>query len=917
MESPAATDDKAKAAAQNRVRRRNRMITSCLECRRRKLKCDKLHPCTNCTKFSRECLFLAPALDSVSQQRLNEIKEKMGSLERVLEQDVARKDGRLVSNSVSKSQRRTSADLPGGENSSSDNEAAVPEDEKGLEPTPLAVVDAAYEDDANDDVLDLGIKIGKMRMTERLGGFFRPKLHEEMDLTLSTVANDQRTPDEKLAAIPQLSDHTSDFLAPGSSYIAPGSGFLFGDVGSKRSLLNFLPAKAAADMLIRNYFDNVHFIARVVHWPSFQLHYDNFWTAVLAGLEPPAWQQSIVLSILFSAVASMSEQEVTVIFARPKSTILGNFQTGTEVALSKAQFLRATKLETLQALIVYLIPMCRDQLSRAHSVLVGMAVRLGECMGLHRDPEEVYGLTPVECHVRRIAWFQLCFLDFRTCESQGPRPSIKREDYDTKFPLNINDTDLLLGNPHEAKAKWTDMTMSRIRFECTEMQRVIWYDRIRMEKKKASLTHVLSKIEGFRKAMETKYKQLLDFEVPIQKYAMLVMNLMVQRLYVMVLHRYLNNSAQKVPERLSSLTISSGLRSMENAVALERIPELSKWRWYNGAYQQWHIAFLLLSIVYQEPKLPNAERIWNVIDFVFEPDLSLSQSQRARAIIAAVRDRTAVYRDLRRIRIPVSMKDGLDKQRKASEAASMGTDLDAKSSSDSAATTNHGAGAGDVRYSTDQSWSFDSPATMYVQAKYFPQNNSGSFGNFASSQFHSPPAQQQSPLMSPPQQQRAAGSDTNQTSPAQAIDFHSPSDSGTNESWPPLITTDQVSWRTVLGAGAQPSPPAPAMRSVQGRQSSSGGGSPFGINSGFPSDQINIPQLQNNSRNDSVMLDIDWVSLSSHSAIVDLLMVVRTNGINCSRLKVTLGRLPLRIRLAWHSYQLEPSCSVGSSKAVF
>lgn len=159
----ASSDEKAKAAAQNRVRRRNRMITSCLECRRRKLKCDKLHPCTNCSKFSRECLFLAPALDSVSQQRLNEIKEKMGSLERVLEQDVARKEGRHISSSQSRSERRTSSDLPGGESSSSDNEAAVPEDEKGLEPTPLAVIDAYYEDDANDDILDLGVRIGKMR----------------------------------------------------------------------------------------------------------------------------------------------------------------------------------------------------------------------------------------------------------------------------------------------------------------------------------------------------------------------------------------------------------------------------------------------------------------------------------------------------------------------------------------------------------------------------------------------------------------------------------------------------------------------------------------------------------------------------------------------------------------------------------
>src|SRR4051812_37097422 len=30
---------------QQKIRRRNRLITSCLECRRRKLKCDKTHPC--------------------------------------------------------------------------------------------------------------------------------------------------------------------------------------------------------------------------------------------------------------------------------------------------------------------------------------------------------------------------------------------------------------------------------------------------------------------------------------------------------------------------------------------------------------------------------------------------------------------------------------------------------------------------------------------------------------------------------------------------------------------------------------------------------------------------------------------------------------------------------------------------------
>ena len=149
------------------------MITSCLECRRRKLKCNKSHPCTNCVKFSRDCVFLAPALDQASQLKLTEIKEKVGSLERLLERDVAKTAGQSGVGSPPPIQDRA---LP-------DDQDDLPanEDEKDLEPTPLATVDAAYGDDGDDDdLLDLGIQLGKMRITERIGGFFRPKIAQEV-----------------------------------------------------------------------------------------------------------------------------------------------------------------------------------------------------------------------------------------------------------------------------------------------------------------------------------------------------------------------------------------------------------------------------------------------------------------------------------------------------------------------------------------------------------------------------------------------------------------------------------------------------------------------------------------------------------------------------------------------------------------
>lgn len=93
--------------------------------------------------------------------KLNEIKEKMGSLERVLEQDVAKRKELPVRRKISQS--KPSVDLPGENESNSENEDAAPEDEKDLEPTPLAVLDAAFEDDTNDDIADLGIRMGKLR----------------------------------------------------------------------------------------------------------------------------------------------------------------------------------------------------------------------------------------------------------------------------------------------------------------------------------------------------------------------------------------------------------------------------------------------------------------------------------------------------------------------------------------------------------------------------------------------------------------------------------------------------------------------------------------------------------------------------------------------------------------------------------
>lgn len=105
----------------------------------------------------------------------------MGILERSLEEDVARLSRSKIG--ATSDSRRPSM-LPGQEESYSDQEDD--EDTRDLSPSIMATEEAVYcgddADDNDDDILDLGIAMGKVRITERIGGLVRPRFSEEVNV---------------------------------------------------------------------------------------------------------------------------------------------------------------------------------------------------------------------------------------------------------------------------------------------------------------------------------------------------------------------------------------------------------------------------------------------------------------------------------------------------------------------------------------------------------------------------------------------------------------------------------------------------------------------------------------------------------------------------------------------------------------
>lgn len=147
----------------NQGHRRGRAIRSCLECRRRKMRCNRSRPCQNCNRFCRDCVYL-PFPDWPSGASIN-VKAENSS--RSPEQGV----GRAIP-PYAPTQR------PGLVQTS-----PFTNNGHGFDPDTLAHHDGLYDSDIDDQPLEVGLQIGRLNITENLNGVFRPQVASQVSIS--------------------------------------------------------------------------------------------------------------------------------------------------------------------------------------------------------------------------------------------------------------------------------------------------------------------------------------------------------------------------------------------------------------------------------------------------------------------------------------------------------------------------------------------------------------------------------------------------------------------------------------------------------------------------------------------------------------------------------------------------------------
>lgn len=75
----------------------------------------------------------------------------------------------------------------------------------------------------------------------------------------------------------------------------------------------------------------------------------------MANYEPRSSTQAVVFGAWFSAAVSLDDASVQRDFGLTKYALVERFKIGVETALSKAKFLKTTRVETIQAFVMYMV----------------------------------------------------------------------------------------------------------------------------------------------------------------------------------------------------------------------------------------------------------------------------------------------------------------------------------------------------------------------------------------------------------------------------------------------------------------------------------------------------------------------------------------------------------------------------------
>ncbi|VUC23043.1 unnamed protein product [Clonostachys rosea] len=383
---------------------RSPRILSCVLCQKRKIKCDKRTPCTNCEKGGNTCVPSTPAPPR-KRRRMNEVLlERLAKCEALLKQyeGVPPPNG----SGASTSQSTTPYDHTTGNTDASQSGSDSEEDNFDFK------VSAALK--------PVGSFVLEEGSAKYVDSFPWATIQGQLKSIRQILEDEEGSPSEADSSMPpQLEKNLLDDI-------------------TLINLESVTPNPAQIFWLWNIFLERVNPLTKLIHVPSMQQFVVE---ASGRHCSIPMNSQALLFSIYLISTVTLTESEALEMLHMSRDEALHKFTLGTKAALYRAKFLESFDTTILQALVLFLES--RHGRTSRHTtwILSGVMVRMALKLGLHRDGSSL-DITPFEAEMRRRLWWRIMVSETKFSLASGYGEPLKIKDCDTQLPHNVNDADL-------------------------------------------------------------------------------------------------------------------------------------------------------------------------------------------------------------------------------------------------------------------------------------------------------------------------------------------------------------------------------------------------------------------------------------------------------------------------------------------
>ncbi|KAJ6441779.1 General alpha-glucoside permease [Purpureocillium lavendulum] len=422
---------------QSRSVKRPRPVKSCTECRKRKLRCDRLLPCSQCQKSSRICRYAADQ-DAANLSDGSDVESM----------DLIRPLKRTCPPGSSGAPGAASADVAQTPGKGGDSPSLPLLEELSLRMERLEkqvrVRSPGTEFSggrliaaSSNTIRGVSVKRGAQRT--RYFGQNSPRVLINLFADAKTfMTNQQHTSanSELFNSFRALHKMLQDNF---HKAMMPISVFVDSMMPVQKRMTDILPKKSVCDRLVASYIDTSETIYRILHLPTFSEQYELYWEGKL--------QTESFLPQLLSVLSVASRFET-------KSKGMGHervegvhIPTACALVRSWLDSLKGKQLVDLSTLQVEVLLLHAQRMitPRAQEswTQLGFVVRLAMTMGLHRDPSEWEPRMPVFLgELRRRLWFTIVDMDLHMSLACNLPCLVRDGDFSCRPPRNLNDSEL-------------------------------------------------------------------------------------------------------------------------------------------------------------------------------------------------------------------------------------------------------------------------------------------------------------------------------------------------------------------------------------------------------------------------------------------------------------------------------------------